>query len=160
MTDFTDPSNLEERQLALLSQDQKRLRRQFNWLIGFLLGMLLLIGILSAIAIRLALEKEQLEEQVGTLTADEQAESEQAKTLNSQVSTLNQQVNTLRQQVPKGLPNQLKTNQAELQQLQSRISELNTKVTNLEQITDALQTGLQNQIPPNAPATPSPSPTQ
>lgn len=158
MTDFTDPSNLEERQLALLSQDQKRLRRQFNWLLGFLSGMLLLIGILSAIAIRLALEKEQLEEQVGTLTADEQAESEQAQTLNTQVGSLTQQVSSLRQQVPKGLPTQLKTNQTQIQQLQSRISELNTKVTNLEQVSKALQTGLQEQNPTNESPTPSPSP--
>lgn len=158
MTDFTEHRHPEENRLLLLSQDQQRLRRQFNWLLGFLLGMLILIGVLSAIAIRLALDKEQLEAQVGTLAAEDKADSEQARTLDSQVNELNQQVNLLRQRVPQGLPKQLKTDQAQVQQLQSRIAELNTKVTNLEQVSAALQTTLKEQNAPDASPAPAPEP--
>lgn len=154
MTDFTNRENSEEQRLSMLSQDHLRLRRQFNWLIGLLIGMLLLIGGLSAIAVRLMSDKNQLEQQVGALTSDK-AEFAQVKTLDTRVNTLEQQVKSLNQQVPKGLPTALKTNQAQFQSLQTTVSNLNTKVATLEQINAALQSQLKQQ-----PATQLPTPAK
>lgn len=157
MTDFTNRDNSEEHRLSVLSQDHLRLRKQFNWLIGLLIGMLLLIGGLSAIAVRLVSDRNQLEQQVNSLTSDK-AEFAQVKTLDSRVNTLAQQVRSLNQQVPKGLPAALKTNQAQLQSLENSVSDLNTKVTTLQQVNAALQTQLKQQPATQSPTSPAPSP--
>jgi len=142
MTGYTNPE-IDEQRLASLTADHQRLRRQFNWLVGLLLGMLLLIGGLAAIAIRFLSDKNQLEQQVSTLTAANQVDSQQTETLDSRVDSLSQQINALNQQVPKGLANQLKTNQTQIQNLQNQVKALSTQVTTLEQVNKALQDELQ-----------------